>query len=123
VALRLWWGWEASRRLEAKIAEYRAAGQPVTIEDFQFPPVPDEENAAYYLMQAASAIVNPTAEDAFVEDLGSHPQLLAEHFDAVGRWVEANDEALRLARLARSKEKVDWQLTLPAQCSTHSCHS
>ncbi|MBU0617471.1 MAG: hypothetical protein KKI02_07125, partial [Planctomycetes bacterium] len=58
-ALRWWWGCEAERRLQAKIDEYRAAGQPVTIEDFQFPPVPDEDNAAHFLMKAAEAIAVP----------------------------------------------------------------
>jgi hypothetical protein len=109
-ALRWWWGYEAERRLQAKIDEYHAAGQPVTIEDFQFPPVPDEENAAKSLMDAASALVRPPAADAFVEDLYSYPEGVVEHADAVGRWVASNAEVLRLVRAARSKEQVDWGL-------------
>ena len=34
LAVRLWWGWEAQRRLDAAIEERRAAGQPVLLEDF-----------------------------------------------------------------------------------------
>lgn len=108
--LRWWWGYEAERRLQAKIDEYHAAGQPVTLEDFQFPPVPDEDNAAYFLMQAASKLVSASPPDEFVEDLYSHPALVSEHADAVGRWIEANADTLRLVRAARSKQKVDWQL-------------
>jgi hypothetical protein len=108
--LRWWWGHEAERRFEAKIDEYRAADQPVTIEDFQFPSVPDEENAAKFLMDAKGALVRPPAADAFVEDLYSYPEGVVEHADAVGRWVAANAEVLRLVRAARSKDKVDWGL-------------
>ena len=31
LAVRLWWGWEAQRRLDAAIEERRAAGQPVLL--------------------------------------------------------------------------------------------
>ncbi len=110
VALRLWWGHEAERRLQAKIDEYHAAGQPVTIEDFQFPPVPDEDNAAYFLMQAATALTRPSAADAGIEEIYSYPQALPDHADAVGRWIKTNGQALNLVREARLKDKVDWKI-------------
>jgi hypothetical protein len=109
-ALRWWWGYEAQRRLQAKIDEYHALGQPVTIEDFQFPPVPDEENAAHFLVQAASALVRPPIEDAVAEELCSYPEGVPEHADAVARWVATNGETLRLVHEARGKNGIDWGL-------------
>jgi len=108
VALRWWWGYEAERRLQANIDEYRAAGQPVTIEDFQFPPVPDEDNAAHFLTSAHSTLARPSLQDAVAEDLYSYPDGLSEHADAAGRWVAANAETLRLVREARGKDNADW---------------
>ncbi|MEW6199539.1 MAG: hypothetical protein AB1601_12870 [Planctomycetota bacterium] len=55
-AARLVRGWEADRRTQAKIAEYRAAGEPILIEDFQRPPIPDDENAAALCKQAFRGI-------------------------------------------------------------------
>src|SRR5215207_5707201 len=54
VGLRLWWGWHAQRRLDRAIAELRASGEPVTEQDVAVP-VPDEQNAAFYLRRAAAA--------------------------------------------------------------------
>jgi hypothetical protein len=110
VILRLWWGWEAERRLEAKIAEYRAAGQPVTLEDFQFPPVPDDDNAAKLLQDAAAAIVTPGGLGVSLDDVFGDIRLVEEHADEVGKLVEANADALRRARQARSRPGTDWKL-------------
>ena len=51
VLLRWWWGFEANRRLQAQIEQYRAAGQPVYVSEFdaELDAVPDEENAALLL--------------------------------------------------------------------------
>ena len=73
--VRVWWGHVAESRLQAKIAEYRAAGQPVLIEDFAVEPVPDEENGAYFLRQAAS-LAQPKEE---MTDIAYDARLRAEH--------------------------------------------
>ncbi|HOO16374.1 MAG: hypothetical protein KBH81_00180 [Phycisphaerae bacterium] len=49
LAVRLWWGWEAQRRFDAAIAKCRAAGEPVLVDDFLIAPLPDDENAAFFL--------------------------------------------------------------------------
>jgi hypothetical protein len=112
VVLRLWWGWEAERRLQAKIAEYHAAGQPVTIDDFQSPPVPDKENAAKYLQDAAAAIVTPEDVRLDFGDICDDLELVEEYAGDVARLVEASGEALRLARQARSMPRADWKIGL-----------
>lgn len=48
VGTRIWWGWEAEQRFRAVIAERRAAGEPVVLEDFVRQPIPDEQNAAHF---------------------------------------------------------------------------
>jgi len=109
VLFRLWWGWEAQRRLDAKIAQYRAAGQPVTMEDFQQPPVPDAENAAKYLQDAAAAIVVPAGPIVDIGDLCGDLKLLEQIAPEAKKLIEANQTALNLARQARLKSKIDWK--------------
>jgi hypothetical protein len=107
--VRWWWGWEAERRLQAKIAEYRAAGQPVLLEDFKTPPIPDEENAAYFLRLAAARIPKPP-EDEFDDvfyDRRDKPESLA----VVGQFVRANEEGFALVHRARLTTAADWQIT------------
>ena len=109
--VRVWWGHVAESRLQAKIAEYRAAGQPVLIEDFAVEPVPDEENGAYFLRQAAS-LAQPKEE---MTDIAYDARLRAEHANELQQYVVANAAALKLIREARSKTRTDWnqKLTSP----------
>lgn len=48
--------WRASSRLEAKLAELRAAGQPVMLADLARPPIPPEDNAFTFLKRAEEGI-------------------------------------------------------------------
>ncbi len=113
VGVRLWWGHVAETRLQAKIAEYRAAGQPVLLEDFVPDPIPDEENGAHFLMLAAAKIPNlpevgdvPLDAGDFIWDLRHDRQ----HLETVRQFVQSNAEALRLVHEARSKTATDWKL-------------
>jgi hypothetical protein len=45
--------WSAQRRLDQKIAELRAAGEPVSLADLAPTPIPPEKNAAVFLEQIA----------------------------------------------------------------------
>lgn len=120
VAARLLWGWEADRRMRAKIAEYRAAGEPVLIEDFQRPPIPDDENAAVLYKQAFREIagVAPivvTADDGTqvnvtLVDLIRYPEWLERYPTEIARLFDGHGEALRLARAARARPRCDWGL-------------
>ena len=56
-ALRLWWGWEANRRLQAEIDKIIAKGEPIYPEDFDpKEDIPDDQNAARFLRNAEQAI-------------------------------------------------------------------
>ena len=56
-ALRIWWGWEAHRRLQAEIDKYIAAGEPIYPEDFDSKWVPDDQNAVKFLLDAAAEAI------------------------------------------------------------------
>src|SRR5438128_2562768 len=58
-----WWGQSAERRLDAMIARYRAAGEPMLPSDLVAPSVPDDQNAVIDL-RAAAALID-TKSDAW----------------------------------------------------------
>ena len=65
--LMWWWSYEADRRMAAEIAAIRARGEPALYEDFDVPPVPDEDNAALSLESAARAISLTKPQSDFVD--------------------------------------------------------
>ena len=110
-----WWGLDARRKLDAKIAEYRALGQPVMPEDFKLPPIPDEENAAHFLKQAAAKIVQPANVNLNFEDLCGDLEQIKIHADDVHRILDANLEAFALAGQALHFPIADWNVQVTAQ--------
>ena len=113
--LRVWWGYEAERRLAACLAAYRAAGEPIAVENLAVPPAPDEENGALYLQRAARRIKKPAEltqrEYEHVYDYDYWPASA----DALRQVVRANAEALALVRQAREQTRANWgyQLVSP----------
>lgn len=101
----LWLMWSniANTRLRATIARYRALGQPVLIEDFQTPPLPDDVNAAHYLLKAADHLTPQNPKSSYLrprdrlprnaEDFLHFPELLYWRNDDGERWFDANREA------------------------------
>lgn len=51
--VRWWWGAYAHRQLQAEIDRIKAAGEPILLEDFVTPSIPDADNAAIPLTEAA----------------------------------------------------------------------
>ncbi|GAF92634.1 unnamed protein product, partial [marine sediment metagenome] len=110
IALVAWWWWTDSRatdQLEEFIAECRAAGQPIDPEDFDPPPVADEDNAALLLQDAADAIVTLEAENLFRIYNYDHGDV-KDHPEEARQIVESNAKALQLARRARALTGCDW---------------
>ena len=93
--VRVWWGWEASRRLQAEIDRIKAAGEPIEVADFTPVPVPDDQNAAPLLLKAIAMW------DSTNESSGDDRAYLAD-----------NAEALALVREARSRPAADWGVVL-----------
>ncbi len=111
-ALRWWWGWEANRRFQERIAHYRALGQPVLLEDFRKPSLPDEQNAAYFLKKAAAALTLPDTVTLTFDDILTDPRLCRQHPLEARDLFEANRESLHLARQARARSEVDWNVRM-----------
>jgi len=125
VVLRLWWGWEADRRLQAEIDRIIAAGEPFYPEDY-VKAIPDQQNAALLYDEAvtvSNASANPVAKIIFIcSDFRSCPEILAD----VRRVVENQRGILRILRRARGRSNVSWKsvgMTMatfnPGDLSTH----
>jgi len=110
VGLRIWWGWEAKRRLRVKVEQYRATSQPVFVEDFGFVKISDEDNMALPLTEAAEMFVEPDDAPASLRDLVEYPGLADEHADYVARLIESNDQVFRHVREAWDRPGVRWDV-------------
>ena len=111
LAVRLWWGWKAQRRYDAAIAKWRAAGEPVWLDDFLRPPLPDDENAAFFLSEAAKAQQLPSG----FQDVGEVEEAINSQPDSapalVSQLMQMNQETLRLITAARARPAADWKLS------------
>ena len=112
VALRVWWGWEAHRRLQAEIDKYIAADEPIYPEDFDQEAVPDDENAAKMLDDAVAALNLTTEQDELIDTVLDDFSLLDQHIDELRVLVEANARTLGLIRAARDAPGVDWGMRI-----------
>ena len=111
VLLRLIWGWRVQREFDALIASYRAKGEPTTAADFDLKPIPDEENAAPLLWQAAAIVRTPIAVwEAEYRNAFAGPSIAAADFQLLRQHVAANAAALPLARSARQRPRVHWAI-------------
>lgn len=108
VCLRMWWGWQANKRLEAAIARYQAAGEPILPSDFDQPAIADEDNAVYYLNRAAAAIVDPADVGFTIDDVVANPASYRHQTEKLALIIEANANALALVGNARYASGVDW---------------
>lgn len=116
VLLRLVWGWEANRRLEAEIERYRAAGQPVYAREFDavLDAVPDEENAALLYEKAIASVVSASAAGLTIDDFyrPDAAKQFTENANDAREIVEANRAVLAIVREARDRPQVAWSARL-----------
>ena len=96
------------RRLEARLAELKAAGQPVSMSDLAGPPVPDSENAAVIYEQVFKEVSSP----GYHKDAQSFPySSMTWSFDKNPDWaaakaaVERHEHILDLAQKANAMPK------------------
>ena len=107
----LWLNHRAERRLAAEIQEWKREGLPIEPEDFEQPPVPDEQNAAVALNHAVHAITDMTAwEQSYLSnDFGKYPWN-AQTLEVAEDTAAVNYEALHSLRAARKLTRVRWDV-------------
>ena len=125
LCLRWWWGWEAQRRLDALIVEYRAAGQPVDAEDFIQDSIPDEENAVVALEAATKRITSTSSNGFSIGDVfvtGDPAVTILAAWDDMRELVAANAGPLGCLREARLRRQVDWRFDIAGAAADLSAH-
>ena len=104
--LRIWWGWYAHRCLQAEIDAIHARGEPILPEDFQQPPIPDADNAAWYLRQAAAAIKSHQV----IDEADTDALWMTAPIGNIAAYMADEQAALRYARLARQHKQINWNI-------------
>ncbi|MGD8452487.1 MAG: hypothetical protein PVJ57_11760 [Phycisphaerae bacterium] len=111
IGVQVWYARMAESRLQAAIAKYRAAGQPVLIEDFAMEPVPDDENAALWFQRAAAAVVSSKGSIE-LRDWPTIRQLARDHPQELRDLLAANESALADFRDGCARRRADWGVVL-----------
>ncbi|HZL37168.1 MAG TPA: hypothetical protein VFC78_17745 [Tepidisphaeraceae bacterium] len=110
-----WWILHrAQDRFAAAVAQRRARGERVLVEDFRQTPIPDEQNAAVYLKRAIQEMKLPHWEemDEFKDALVGRTPLTPELEQAIARMIADNAPALNFAHLASGFPDADWKVRL-----------
>lgn len=103
VALRLWWGHEANRRIADLARAAYARGEPFYPEDFRQQPVPDDQNAALPIQDAVDQIF---AAKIRVPHIGLGKPLSMNDLKTAEALIARCDPELGLVRSARGRSKV-----------------
>jgi len=106
--LRVWWGWDAHRRLQAEIDRCIAAGEPIYPADFDPTPIPDAKNAAKVYQDAAFAVSLTTEQTERIRTVSMEPAAASEHLRELSALIQAQGAAWDLVGKARRLEEVDW---------------
>ncbi len=112
VTLRGAWGWLAERRWQQTLGGIRARGEPITPDDLDLEPVPEEDNAALLLIKAAEAL-DDSALSALSDRLGlslarTPLQLTADEWQTLHTLGQLNAPAFALVRRARGLPSAHW---------------
>ena len=115
LALRLWWGDTARRRLDAEITAAQSRGEPVLIDDFNTADAdrpPDAQNAAVQFSAAAAAINYNAAQTGFDNRYDSDKALSDTDRKLLDGLISANARTLALSRAAADLPQANWGLKL-----------
>ena len=111
--LRVWWGWVGESRLQAKIAEYRAAGEPIALDYFAPPAVSDAENGASFLTRAGARLTKSRRGRTLLE-YAWEGRWRRDHLTELRNFADENQQALGLLHAASACERADWNFRLSA---------
>ncbi len=106
-AIRLIWGQTTQHQIELRLAQYRARGEFTHTADFNPPPIPDEQNAATYILRAAKMLTRPKMRSA--EGLQPLDTSTPEIEQCARDWIAANREDFELVTLATKCDRAVWK--------------
>lgn len=111
--MRWWWGYHADRLYAREMDRLRAAGRPAALGELASPAIPDDQNAAEFLRQAAR-LLDPNVESPRQSNLryASYPPFPPEWWSAAEASYRASQPALQLVREARQHHRADWKREL-----------
>jgi hypothetical protein len=103
----MYWGREAERRLNAEIATYRAAGEPIFPADFDSEPVADEENGAKFYLDLENTFPDRN-QDLWEMIKGFLADPASGDSDQVSKVLKEHAWLFEAARRERTKTQYDW---------------
>src|SRR5690349_18898305 len=110
VVVRLIWGAYETAQLQREVKRLRDQGQPLAAEDFAYVSLPDNQNAAKFLMDAAKAFnsnaIPPRASNNVYPPC---PPYDAKWMADAGASEKAHVKLFQLARDARSRPRAQWR--------------
>ncbi len=109
-SVRLWWGYEADRRLQAEIDAIRGRGEPLLLEDYDLT-VPAHEDAGPLLQQTIAALP-PHSAGVAPDDLAKLLKRGLACNEAVQRFLAETATARQLLRAAAQRPRATWGLRL-----------
>ena len=101
--------WTSGAQLEKKIAEIRAAGDPVTLMDLAREPIPPAENAATYLRRAQSDVDAILAELSEVVKSDTYEHPTPSQREIIRSAFEAYPDVIPLLEQAAACDDYDSQ--------------
>ena len=108
--LRIYWGFEANRKLQSELDSYRSAGQPVYANEFdqRLDAVSDEGNAAVLLEEAVASLTMVASSGVSINDFVVDPQFFVTKKSDAAEVFNKNKPVLAMIHESRSKPNVSW---------------
>ncbi len=117
--LRVCWGWAAYYRLNTQLAAYRAAGEPVFVEEFNsaLDAVPEERNAASRLKKAMGILAGSADSGIDVYEFLRDPTTFDRKSGDAAEFMQKNAAVFALVREARGLPEVAWETRIGGEGS------
>jgi len=110
VGVRLWWGYEADRRLQAEVDAIRSRGEPLFFQDYDLT-APADEDAGPLIQQAVAALPPGMSADE-PSDLADLLKRGVECDDVARQFLAKTASARQLLRAAAQRPRAAWGLQL-----------
>jgi hypothetical protein len=116
VGLWFWWAHAARNRLRAAIDGIHARGEPIELEDFAVAPIPANENAAIYYINAHAALLQ--GNQIGTQWMGWDGFLSPSAIASLGALTDGETKAMGIVRQARGYSQSVWPLHYQSPVST-----